>query len=491
MFCIAAGSAVWGGLHDDEPGLRLTIHETMPFADPDDDTNVLGVRYWDVEPRFSVEPRCAGLRLSAGRQIRYNGRAVGGADDVATAGDAILISAAARCRNGLRARAERLIELPTASCDSGPLRVFDMHGSATSYDWNHDDDPFPLRPGHLVAPGSPIEVSPGGWIEMGAPDCNLLRVRLFEGESTVGGYERGDRGDSFSGNRIFARADRHTGQFWVPGGPGDGARAMVTPLGGLTSYAVRAFSRRVVLRVYRGSAFISGGNEQRLRGVLVRAGQQSSVRCPGPCRPTAARVFQPREPWVYAEARGHARLAPRFATFETRRLPRAGGAPEQLLVAWRRSIRMKYATRDEQGLWVWERRDGRWHKVYGYRSPYGAYHGFDVGDVTGDGHHDVLIKESLGTAACGVRRLVAFAGGRTGELFARDFCEGGARILGGALRVQEAVGPCPYKEMSVHCRGGLRTTALRWDGARLISAKKTLRCNLARLDPARNCAPKR
>ena len=96
----------------------------------------------------------------------------------------------------------------------------------------------------------------------------------------------------------------------------------------------------------------------------------------------------------------------------------------------------------------------------------------------------------------GHRRLRGPAPGRfclgvwTTELFARDFCEGGARILGGVLRVQEAVVPCPYKEMSVHCRGGLRTTALRWDGARLISATKTLRCNLARLDPARNCAPK-
>lgn len=74
-FCIAAGAATWGGLRDDEPGLRLTIHETMPFSDPED-SNVLGRRYWDVRPRFSV------------------------------------------------ARAEKLIELPTASCDAGPLRVF-------------------------------------------------------------------------------------------------------------------------------------------------------------------------------------------------------------------------------------------------------------------------------------------------------------------------------------------------------------------------------
>ncbi len=204
-FCIAAGAATWGGLRDDEPGLRLTIHETMPFADPGDDANVLGRRYWDVQPRFSVEPRCVGLRLSSGRQIRYNGRAVGGADDVATAGDAVVISASARCRNGLHARAERLIELPTASCDAGPLRVFDMQGSATSYDWNHDDQSFPLRPGHLVSPGSPVKVSPGGWIELGAPDCNLLRVRFFEGENTVGGYERTGRGDWFSGRRVLAR----------------------------------------------------------------------------------------------------------------------------------------------------------------------------------------------------------------------------------------------------------------------------------------------
>jgi hypothetical protein len=365
-----------------------------------------------------------------------------------------------------------------------------MRGAATSYDWNHDQS-FPLRPGHLVAPGSPVEVSTGGWIELGAPDCNLLRVRFFEGENTVGGYERTGRGDWFSGRRVLARGDRHTGGFAVPSRPGQPNLAQIEPLGDrFSSYAVRSTTRGVTVRVYLGAPVEVRGSEETF-GVRARPGEQVNVYCSGPkrCAPEPPRLFQPNEPWVMEPARGLARLAPRFATVSARRLAASGGAPEQMLVAWSVSSRTRRGIVDQQGVWIWERKPG-WQRVYAHQARFGNTE-TSVGDVTGDRHPDVLISEAQGTGACGVRRLVAFAGGRTSELFARDFCEGDARILRGALRVQEAVGPCPYKNMGAHCRGGLRTTTLRWDGARLLPAKKTLRCNLARLDPARNCAPKR
>jgi hypothetical protein len=103
----------------------------------------------------------------------------------------------------------------------------------------------------------------------------------------------------------------------------------------------------------------------------------------------------------------------------------------------------------------------------------------------------VLLETSMGTGACGPRRLVAYAGGRTRELFSRDFCEGHAEIVGGGLRVAWGVGPCPYPEQSAHCQGGTSTTTLRWRGATLVSSRTTVKCVLPKLDPARDCAPRK
>jgi hypothetical protein len=452
--------------------------------------NPLGERYWNISPRVSVQPRCRGLRLTKSLHVLFNDELVSRDEGPALAGDTLRIATNASCPDGSMGFAEREFKLPPASCDAGPLRVYRLQGKAESRDWNHGDRRMDLREGDLVSPGSPLRVSKGGQIELGAPECNGMRAVLFEGENWVGGYNRGSRGDWFSGSRIFMKADRHTGRFSVPGGPRGGPRATVTPVGDLTSFVVRSFPERVIVRVYRGSALVSGSSErQRFR---ARAGEQSAVRCARACRATPPRIFQPREPWSSTLIRGFARLAPRFARFETRLLPATQRAPQQLLVAWSREVRRRDGlfplAHREEGYRIWQRQAGRWRLVYAVRIPEHFWSGYQVGDVTRDGHPDVLIEESMGTADCGIRRLVATVAGRVQQVYRRRTCETRHRIQGGRLLVNEPVGPCPSRVASVHCFGGRRTFVRRWDGRLFVTVSVRTSCVLPRLDPAANCA---
>ena len=485
-FCVAAALATWGGGRDDAPGLRLVIHDAVPRPDVGDE-NPLGRQLWSVWPRFSVEPPCRGARISAGSRTLVNGRraALDYFEGDGYSGYTVEISARVTCHDGRQANARREFLLPPASCDGGPFRVYDIRGSAAVRDYSFVDqaEPVPLAEGHYVGVDSVLEVPSGGRVEIAAPECNRLRVIFGPGDYQVGSYER-DGGNWFAGPEVTAVGDRHGGRFFVEPEDDRLPPAQVTPLTTRpSSYAVRRVGGRLVVRVYEGLVGVTGRDERHV--VEVGRFHQVSV-LPGAARPTSLRLFQPNEPWASEPVGGWARLAPRFASFSTRRLAPAGGAPEQRLVIWSRELRTPRGTVHRQGYWIWER-VGSWRRVYGRELAYGLLTEAEVGDVTGDGHDDVLVQSTMGTGACGPRRLVAYAGGRTRELFSRGFCEGHADIVGGSLRVRRGVGPCPYVESSAHCRGGTSTTTLRWRGARLVSSRKNMKCVLPRLDPARDC----
>ena len=477
-------------MRDDEPGFRLVIHDAVPRPDVGD-RNPLGRQLWSVWPRFSVEPPCQGARISAGSRTLLNGRPVPVTyfEGDGYSGYTVEISARVTCNDGRHADASREFLLPPASCDGGPFRVYDIRGSAVVRDYSFADraEPVPLAEGNYVGTDAFVEVSPGGRVELAAPECNRLRVVFGPGDYQVGSYERGG-GNWFAGREIVVFGDRNGGRFFVEPEPGRPSPAHVTPLTErASSYAVRRVRGRIVVRVYEGLVGVTGLDER----YVVKVGrlQQVSV-LPGAARPTSPRFFQPNEPWALEPARGWARLAPRFASFSTRRLAPAAGAPEQRLVIWSRDLRTRRGTVHEQGYWIWER-NRVWRRVYGRELAFGLDTRAEVGDVTGDGHDDVLLESTMGTGACGPRRLVAYAGGRTRELFSRGFCEGHAEIVGGALRVRMGVGPCPYPDASAHCFGGMSTTVLRWDGAKLISNRRSVECKLPALDPKRDCAPRR
>jgi hypothetical protein len=502
-FCIAAAFATWGGVRDDEAGLRLIIHEAVPRPDVGD-PNPLGRQLWSIWPRFSVEPTCAGARVAAGSRTLLNGRQVPGAnfEGDGYSGYTVEISARATCPDGRHAEARRAFLLPPASCEGGPFRLYDVRGSVAVRDYSFVDEaePVPLAEGHYVGTDSVVEVHAGGRVEIAAPECNRLRVIFGPGVYQVGSYERGG-GNWFAGPEITAVGDRHGGRFFVEPEPDRPSPAHVMPLTERpSSYAVRRVRGRVVVRVYEGLVGVTGHEEEH----VVKVGRLHQVSVlPRAARPTRPRLFQPNEPWgtapagistagptvAFGEWPAPAELAPPFSQVEARRLPAAGGAPAQIVATWQRRLRGQRASRG--GLLIWERSAAsRWSVVYSRRFEFGGYQAVQVGDVSGDGHDDVLLETSLGTGGCGPRRLIAFAGGGTRELYGRYFCEGHADIVRGSLRVRRGIGPCPYIEDSAHCRGGLSTTFLRWEGQKLVRSRRDVKCDLPRLDPARDCAPR-
>lgn len=535
VFCAAVAGATWAELEGDPAGLEVEIGEAMPLPQPGDDYNRLGDRYWDVSPpvRVRVPADCRGAEVATEARALWNGRPFrrganagdgGGfgplssgqvaewASAYGNAGETIEIEAKARCHDGREVSTTRRFELPTASCDGGPIRVFDLKGSATQLDDNYFAREVPLRPGDLVGSNTLVRVAAGGRLVLGAPECNGFRAVLSAGEHSLGGYDRSGRGFWFSGTEIVARGDQHAGGLVVEGRSGEPPRAHVLPLGEQcrdcstprpASYEVRSSSTRVTVRVYLGSVLVTGLDER--RAVRVSALHQTSV-FPSARLPTEPRLFQPGEPWTTpARLRMRSaawfvpgakprlrRLAPQFARISAERLRASGGTPEQLLVSWSRELRLsRFRSEPQSGVFIWQREQAGWRRVYSRRfRPY-EYGYAATGDVTGDGHPDVLIQDVMGTGACGPRVLLATAGGRVRELFNRDFCEGNAEIRRGALVVTEGVGPCPYREASAHCRGGWRTTVLRWRGAKLTSSERTVRCHLPRLDPAHLCEPRR
>jgi hypothetical protein len=483
----------------DQPALKVTIHDAMPYAEGDV-PNPIGERYWFVSPRVTVDPHCPGLRVSSSSRRLYNGVSVGSGGEDPLAGETVRITARAVCRDGTRGLATRDIQIPPVSCDAGPLRIYDLRGQATIWDWNHEDRRMEVHEGDLIAPGSPIRVSRGGRVEVGAPECNGLRVLLFEGEGTVGGYDAQGRGAYFSGSRIVARGDTHAGGFFV-----EGARpqATVRPLGRVARYEVRSGQRRVTVRVYDGAVLVSGTNQR--KWIRVQADRQTSVLCSTPrrCMPTRPRIFQPSEPWT-TTPNAHLRdlprhvagadpplsaLLPQFAKGTARHLAATRGEPAQIVVDWSRDVRRPGRAQElEQGFIVWQRDASGWHVAYRHRYPYGLSRELDFGDVTGDGHGDILVTEAQGTAYCGPRMILGTVGAKAEQLFRRYLCEGHAAIENGALVFSVPVGPCPYRQGSAHCFGGWRRVVMRWHGRQLVSSKSSIRCNLPRLAPATRCS---
>jgi hypothetical protein len=325
-------------------------------------------------------------------------------------------------------------------------------------------------------------------------------VLLFEGEGTVGGYDAHGRGDYFSGSRIVARGDARAGGFFV-----ERARppATVRPIGRAARYEVRSGPRRVTVRVYDGAVLVSGTNQR--KWIRVEADRQTSVLCSTPrrCIPTRPRIFQPSEPWT-TPPNAHLRdlprhvagadpplsaLLPQFAKGTAKRLAATRGEPAQIVVDWSRHVRRAGRSKElEQGLIVWQRDATGWQVSYRHRYPDGLTRELEFGDVTGDGHDDILLTEAQGTGYCGPRLILGTVAGKVEQIFRRYFCEGEAKIEKGALIFRVPVGPCPYRQGSAHCFGGWRRVVMRWHGRQLVSSKSSIRCNLPRLDPATHCS---
>jgi hypothetical protein len=176
-------------------------------------------------------------------------------------------------------------------------------------------------------------------------------------------------------------------------------------------------------------------------------------------------------------------LVPRDAAILTSRsLPAAGGAPAQVVATWRRTYGDTYY--DDYGLNLYQldarRHDGAnaglYHLAYALTRP--GIKGrevigirFQLADVTGDGHDDVLVTEDHdGSAGHLVYRLIATIGGRPRELYRRSLTldDGVVRLEHGALTIYEGVDRRPQ---GIHCCWrAWRRTARTWNGHALVTS---------------------
>jgi hypothetical protein len=174
-----------------------------------------------------------------------------------------------------------------------------------------------------------------------------------------------------------------------------------------------------------------------------------------------------------------------------RRIAPAGGVPPQLLVTEYRPDPRIANDNDIAARWVsilQQRADG-WHTVYERGFDWAAFVSVSTGDLTEDGHEDVLVASEEGSAGCGPHVAIATVRGRTREIFRRYACESYFAVRRGGLEVDEPVGPCPDGSGGVHCFGGRRTILMRWTGTRLVRQSVRVKCSWPRLDldPADEC----
>jgi hypothetical protein len=525
--------------------LTVEIGPAMPLPDPEDWDNTLGNRYWHVDPEVTVRLKrgCEGIRLVTRARALSNGRPVpawhaylgAGGEEApgrrsagfvlrvresayGPAGYAVRFRATASCRSGGRresASTTRLFQLPAASCFGGPLRVYDVDGAAmvTDADWDVPDT-YPLRVGHLAHPGWEVDVPPRGRVVLGAPECNGFHAELGPGRHMTGGYASASRGAAFAGADARMTGDRHAGGVDVGATVEPiGFRCRTCPTEIPAKFATRSVSpTRSVVRVEAGMVRARATEGA---SALVRAGQQLSVVCSSQrrCRLTGLRRYEPGEAWnTPLRSGGHpfvrrlvtpagarpprSRLAPARSQIRLFVLPASSRVPEQLFVVWRRTVhgRPTGPTADEvdqQGVLLWQVAPARgrsvWRLLYSRRlDPY-VPTAVDIGDMSGDGHPEVLYAGLQGSGNCGLWRLLVTTSGGIEEALRDANCETGHELASGVFHRREIVGPCPFSRAPAHCYGGVRDTQMRWDGRRLVAVRTVVRCLFPRLDPTRGC----
>ncbi|MGZ8605286.1 MAG: hypothetical protein ACXWX9_11115 [Actinomycetota bacterium] len=149
-------------------------------------------------------------------------------------------------------------------------------------------------------------------------------------------------------------------------------------------------------------------------------------------------------------------------------LPAAGGVLDQVAVAYTIGEDPFAA---EHGLAVWQRfaEAPAWSVVLVFvDAPDEGVLGIDLqtGDVTGDGHDDVLAFEQTGgSGACGRWRVLAAAGGTIAQVFSKRTCDTQITLVAGALEMREAV----FEPDDAHCcPSAFRTTTLAWDSEAFV-----------------------
>ena len=143
-------------------------------------------------------------------------------------------------------------------------------------------------------------------------------------------------------------------------------------------------------------------------------------------------------------------------------VPAGGGVPEQLVVHWRQSM--------FHGVWFWERRANGWVRIGALpvaRSTEGVL--VARGDLTGDGHPEIVVQEGRGTGFCGSKFVVMTAPMRT--MFRRGGCDFFLGVAGGALVLSAG----RYTLHDAHCCPTFsRRIRYVWTGRRMKPVRSEL-----------------
>jgi hypothetical protein len=177
--------------------------------------------------------------------------------------------------------------------------------------------------------------------------------------------------------------------------------------------------------------------------------------------------------------------------------------PEQVVVAWTARTR-RYGLPDS-GVLLWEAVNGfaatqglyetpfSWRVIFDWHEsgiPYRAHLGppgdirtrpeeltntvsaFSVGDITGDGHPDVLAwTDPQGSGACSVWRVLSSSPSGTARvIFSRSTCDTGISMQDGQLLVDT---PVYRRGCSIHGCGDRIHTLLRWAGSSWLVTSRT------------------
>jgi hypothetical protein len=194
--------------------------------------------------------------------------------------------------------------------------------------------------------------------------------------------------------------------------------------------------------------------------------------------------------------RGLSSFVPRGTDLEQlKRVPALGGARREVAVAWQ-AHPPRDGSMPAAGFLLWQatppqpvlanqpyRAPATWRVIYdwhtvrdGYRTydgPPGHQHverelgvldfSFAAGDVTGDGHPDVLVSGYTGgSGACATWRVLSVVAGSATSILHRSTCDGGLALRDGLLDVRTSV---YHPGCSIHGCGDFHRTMLRWTGS--------------------------
>lgn len=168
-------------------------------------------------------------------------------------------------------------------------------------------------------------------------------------------------------------------------------------------------------------------------------------------------------------------LVPAGATLTDRiELPFGGGVPDQVAVAYALGEDPFAA---EHGFAVWQRfpQPPAWSVVFAFvDAPEEGVLGISLegGDLTGDGHDEVLVFESTGgTGACGRWTVVSGTAEESARIFRRRTCDAELAIRDGSLDLREAV----YGPDDPHCcPSAFHTVTLEWNGERFVETDEAI-----------------